>query len=379
MSALPAVEAIELVRVALPLVRPFRTSFGVQHERDALLVRVVTAAAEGWGECVTTAAPVYSSEYTDGAAAVLRDHLVPALRAEGPAVTWSDVPRLLARVRGHHMARAALEVAVADAELTAQGVSLSTRLGATRDRVPAGVSVGIPDGGIPELLEQIAGHVDEGYLRIKCKVTPGWDVAPIEAVRGHFGAQLPLQVDANAAYDPDDADHVRALDALDGLGLGLIEQPFAAGRIRDHAHHARRWRTPVCLDESVEDARQARDAIEMGACGVLNLKLGRVGGLHESLAIHELCRELGTPLWCGGMLETGIGRAANVALASLPAFTLPGDTSASARYFAEDLTEPFVLEAGHLVVPTGPGLGVTPRPEVLRRASRDRIAWPRRR
>ncbi len=374
MSSPPKIESVELVRVRLPLVRPFRTSFGVQHERDALLVRVGTPDAEGWGECVTTAAPVYSPEYTDGAVQVLRDHLVPAMLAEGRAVSWASVPRLLSAVRGHHMARAALEVAVADAELRTGGVGLAERLGAVRDRVPAGVSVGIPDGGIPELLEQVASYLDEGYLRIKCKVTPGWDVEPLRAVRERFGPGLSLQVDANAAYDPRDPEHVRALDALDELGLGLIEQPFAPTLIRDHAHHARRWTTQVCLDESLEDALQVRDAIESGACGVVNLKLGRVGGLHESMAIHRVCVETDTPLWCGGMLETGIGRAANVALASLPGFTLPGDTSASARYFSEDLTDPFVLEDGHLRVPTGPGLGVAPRPDMLSGADHERVA-----
>jgi o-succinylbenzoate synthase len=369
------VQAVELVRVALPLVRPFRTSFGVQHERDALLVHVLADEAEGWGECVTTAAPVYSSEYTDGAAEVLRGHLVPALLADSRQVAWEEVPRRLGGIRGHQMARAALEVAVADAQLRARGVGLAEALGGVRDRVPAGVSIGIPDGGTPALLEQVAAHLDEGYLRIKVKIAPGSDVEPLTAVREQFG-DLALQVDANAAYDPDDAGHLRALDALDELGMELIEQPFAPRRLRAHARHAARWRTPVCLDESLEDADDTADALDDGACSIVNLKLGRVGGLVESLKVHEVCRQRGAGLWCGGMLETGVGRAANVALASLPGFTMPGDTSASRRYFAEDLTEPFELVEGHLEVPRGPGLGVEVRGDLLADVRRETISLP---
>jgi o-succinylbenzoate synthase len=368
------VQAVELVRVRLPLVRPFRTSFGVQHERDALLVRVTADDVDGWGECVTTAAPVYSPEYTDGAAHVLENHLVPTLLRAGRHLTGAEVPGRLAGVRGHQMARAALEVAVLDAQLRRDGASLAGHLGGVRDRVPAGVSIGIPDGGTQELVDLVAMHLAEGYLRIKCKVTPGFDVAPMQAVRERFGADLALQVDANAAYDPDEAAHVAALDGLDELGLELLEQPFGARRLRAHARHAARWRTPVCLDESIEDAHDAADAIAMGACGIVNIKLGRVGGMAEAVGVHDLCVAQGVPVWCGGMLETGIGRAANVALASLPGFTMPGDTSASDRYFAEDLTQAFVLDDGHLRVPSGPGLGVTPRDEVLRSASRTRLA-----
>jgi o-succinylbenzoate synthase len=374
MTAPVEIEAVELLRVRLPLVRPFRTSFGVQHERDALLVRVVADGVDGWGECVTTAAPVYSPEYTDGAAHVLEQHLAPRLLTDPGPLTGADVPARLAGVRGHQMARAALETAVLDAQLRRAEISLSRYLGGVRDRVPAGVSVGIPDGGVEELLDQVAGHLDEGYLRIKCKVAPGFDVAPLQAVRTRFGDELPLQVDANAAYDPREPDHVRALDGLDELGMELIEQPFAARRLRAHAQHAARWRTPVCLDESIEDAEDAVDAIASGATAVVNIKLGRVGGIAEAVAVHDACRAADVPVWCGGMLETGIGRAANVALASLPGFTMPGDTSASERYFAQDLTEPFALHDGHLTVPSGPGLGVTPRQEVLRRATRTRVA-----
>jgi o-succinylbenzoate synthase len=367
------IQLLELVRVELPMVVPFRTSFGVQTTREALLVHVVTDEAEGWGECVTPAAPVYSEEYTDGAADVLRRHLVPRLLGSGSTVDARDVRDRLAGIKGHRMAKAALEVAVLDAQLRAAGIPLARHLGATSDRVPAGVSVGIPDGGTSELLDLVAGYLDEGYLRIKAKVARGHDVTPMAALRARFGDELALQVDANAGYDPDDPDDVRALDGLDELELVQLEQPFAADRLRDHARHAGRWRTPICLDESIVDAVRARDAIEARACRIVNIKPGRVGGLRESVRIHDTCQELGVPVWCGGMLETGIGRAANVALAALPNFRLPGDTSASARYFAEDLTEPFVLEDGYVAVPSGPGLGRTPREEPLRSATRTRL------
>jgi O-succinylbenzoate synthase len=370
------VEAVELVRVTLPLVTPFRTSFGRQTERDALLVRVRTPDADGWGECVTPAAPVYSEEWTDGAALALRDHLVPHLLGDSTEVGASAVGPRLAGVKGQRMAKAALEAAVLDAQLHADGTSLARYLGATRDRVPAGVSVGIPDGGTPELLDLIDGYLGQGYQRIKAKVAPGTDVGPMRAVRERYGFDLALQVDANAGYDAADRGDLDALQALDELGLVQIEQPFGADRLRDHVRLAARLTTPICLDESIIDARRAVDAVETGACGIVNVKPGRVGGLLEAVAIHDACVARGIPVWCGGMLETGIGRAANVAFAALPGCTLPGDTSASDRYFAEDLTEPFVLEDGHVAVPTGPGIGRVPRDELLHTATVERVFPP---
>lgn len=367
------IEAVELVRVVMPLVRPFRTSFGTQTRRDVLLVRVRSPGGDGWGECVTPAAPVYSEEFTEGAALVLRDHLVPRVLAGGRELTADDVQIRLRAVHGHRMARAALEVAILDAQLRGAGVSLARHLGASAWRVPAGVSVGIPAGGVPELLDQVAGYRDDGYLRIKAKVEPGFDVAPMTALRERFGPGLALQVDANGGYDPDDPAHLAALDGLDELDLRMLEQPFPAHRLRDHARHAPRWRTPLCLDESITDPVTARDAVETGAAAVVNIKLGRVGGMRTSLAIRDVCAARGVPVWCGGMLETGVGRAANVALAALPGFREPGDTSASDRYWREDLTEPFVLEDGHLAVPDVPGIGRTPLPERLRDAEVTRI------
>ena len=356
------VERIDLLRTRRPLIRPFRTAFGRQVDREVLLVRITTPSAQGWGECATPAAPVYSAEFTDAAALVLRDHLVPRLLATGAPLSAAEVAPRLAAIRGQRMAKAALEAAVLDVQLRTAGVSLAQALGAVVARIPVGISLGIPDGGIPALLEEVDAAREAGYQRVKVKVAPGFDVAALTAIRARFGPGLGLQVDANAGYDPDDADHLAALDGLDELGLTMIEQPFAPDRLRDHARLAARWRTPVCLDESITDPVRARDAVECGAAGVVNIKPGRIGGLLASVQVRDVCRERGIPVWCGGMLETGIGRAANVALAALEGFRFPGDLSASDRYWAEDLTEPFELVDGHLDVPDTPGIGRRPLP-----------------
>ena len=351
---------VELRHVSMPLVAPFRTSFGTQTTRDVLLLRVVTDESEGWGECVAMTDPLYSSEYVDGAADVLRRFLVPALAAAGP-IDAHAVARVLTPYRGHRMAKAALETAVLDAELRAEGRSFARELGAVHDRVPCGVSVGIMDS-VPALLDAVGNYLDEGYLRIKLKIEPGWDVEPVRAVRERYGDDVLLQVDANTAYTLADARH---LAWLDPFGLLLIEQPLDEEDVLGHAELARLIETPVCLDESITSARSAAAAIRLGACQVVNIKPGRVGGYLEARRIHDVCVAHGVPVWCGGMLETGIGRAANVALAALPGFVLPGDTSASGRYYRTDITEPFVLAAGQLAVPTGPGSGVSPVPELL--------------
>jgi O-succinylbenzoate synthase len=352
------ITGVELRRVAMPLVSPFRTSFGTETARDVLLVRVVTPDAEGWGECVAMSQPLYSSEYADGAAEVIRRFLLPRLPAEVDAQAAS---RAMAPVKGHRMAKAALETALLDAQLRASGESFGRFLGAARDRVPCGVSVGIMDS-IPRLLDAVEGYLDEGYVRIKLKIEPGWDVEPVRAVRERFGDDVLLQVDANAAYTLADARHLARLDAF---GLLLIEQPLANDDLVQHAALARRLSTPICLDESIESAEHAAAAIQLGSCSIVNIKPGRLGGYLEARRVHDLCRAHGVAVWCGGMLETGLGRAANVALAALPGFTLPGDTSASRRYYATDITEPFELDGGHLPVPTGPGIGVDPLPDVL--------------
>jgi O-succinylbenzoate synthase len=354
---------LELRRVAMPLVAPFRTSMGTEHERDVLLVRAVSDEAEGWGECVAMSEPGYSAEYVDGAADVIRRFLSPALSAL-PAVDAHLAEPVFARVKGHPMAKAAVQTALLDAQLRAAGLSFGQFLGAVRPSVPAGVSVGIMDS-VPQLLDAVSGYLDQGYLRIKLKIEPGWDVAPVRAVRERFGDIL-LQVDANCAYTLQDARQLAKLDAFDLL---LIEQPLPEDDIRGHAELARRMGTPVCLDESITSARAAADAIALRAAAIVNIKPGRVGGYLEARRVHDVCVANGVPVWAGGMLETGIGRAANVALAALPGFTLPGDTSASDRYYRTDITPPFRLEDGHVRVPTGPGLGVDPDPDALAAAT----------
>ncbi len=354
----------ELYRLELPLVSPFRTSFGTEHTRDVLLVRALGAdGVAGWGECVAGTAPGYSAEYVDAAHEVTRRFLIPALAGRGD---WdaTSVERAFAAVKGHPMAKSAVQTAILDAQLRAAGMPLSSYLGAVRPTVAAGVSVGIMDS-IPELLDAVDGYLAQGYVRIKLKIEPGWDVVPVRAVRERF-ADILLQVDANTAYTLADA---RQLAQLDEFDLLLMEQPLPEDDLRGHAALAKLLRTPICLDESITSARAAADAIALGAAAIVNIKPGRVGGYLEARRIHDVCVANGVPVWAGGMLETGIGRAANVALAALPGFTLPGDTSASDRYFARDITEPFVLEDGALRVPTGPGIGVLPDDGELRRVT----------
>jgi O-succinylbenzoate synthase len=354
-------ESVELRRIRLPLVAPFRTSLGTEHEREILLVRAVGPDAEGWGECVAFGVPFYSSEYVGGAHDVMKHHLLPRLFAKREFAA-DDVSALLSDVRGHPMAKGAIEMAVLDAELRERDVSFGEYLGAVRPAVDCGVSVGIHEDAA-DLLRTVEGYLDDGYRRIKLKIEPGHDVEPVRAVRERFGDIL-FQVDANAAYTRDDAHHLAALDAFDLL---LIEQPLPEDDMLGHAELARVVTTPICLDESITSARAAEDAIALGACRIVNIKAGRVGGYLEARRVHDVCAAAEVPVWCGGMLETALGRAANVALAALPNFTLPGDTSASGRYYAEDICEPFVLENGRLPVPTGAGLGVSPIPEVLER------------
>lgn len=354
------IDDLELRRVAMPLVSPFRTSFGTQTAKDILLIRVVVDGVEGWGECVTLPDPVYSPEYTDGAVDVIRRVLAPALAG----IEFSGahmVGELLAHVKGHRMAKAAIETAVLDAELRAAGRSFARELGAVHETVPCGVSVGIMDE-IPRLLDAVDGYLDEGYVRIKLKIEPGWDVDVVRAVRERIGDDVQLQVDANTAYTLRDAAHLARLDEFDLL---LIEQPLEEEDVLGHADLARLVRTPICLDESITSAQTAAAAIRLGATSIINIKPGRVGGYLEARRIHDLAVANGVPVWCGGMVESGLGRAANVALAALPGFTLPGDVSASDRFYRVDLTEPFVMQDGHLRVPQGPGLGVAPIPEIL--------------
>ncbi|MBO0744294.1 MAG: o-succinylbenzoate synthase [Candidatus Dormibacteraeota bacterium] len=355
MAAPVRVREIELRRVHLPLVLPFEAAHGTERERDLLLVRARTDAAEGWGECGALAAPTYTSEYVDGAHAVVRDHLAPRLLAAGP-IRAEAVRPLLSPVKGHRMAKAAIETAILDAGLRSEGRSLADRLGAVADRVPCGVAVGIA-ASAEALLDEVGAYVSKGYRRVKLKIQPGWDRTPVAAVRERFGDDLILQADANGAYGVGDADSLRALDPYH---LACLEQPLPDEQLLETAHLARRLETPICLDESIVSQATARDAIELGACRVVCLKPSRVGGYLEALRIHDLCRERGVGLWVGGMLESGLGRAGNLALAALPGCTLPGDLSGSDRYYARDLIrEPLQVEHGTMAVPTGPGLGIS--------------------
>ena len=336
------------------LVAPFETSFGVEQDRACIIVAMRAGGLTGYGECVAATTPGYSYETTTTAWHVLRDFLAPAVLGQELA----DMPGLVARyarVRGHSMAKAGLEMAAWDVLGQARGKSLTQLLGGERDRVEVGVSVGIQPT-TEALVERVGRYIAEGYARIKIKVKPGRDVADARAVRAAF-PNIRLQVDANSAYRLADAPLFRQMD---DLSLLLIEQPLAEDDIYDHSQLQPQLATPICLDESILSADHARAAIELGACRIINIKAGRVSGLLEAVKIHDLCRERDVPVWCGGMLETNIGRASNVALASLPGFTLPGDISATSRYYAEDIADPsFVLNPDStLSVPTGPGLGV---------------------
>lgn len=359
-AASVALEGFELRVLHLPLVAPFTTSFGTETVREVIVVRALTPDGDGWGEIVTMAAPLYSSEYTQAAWDVALRWLAPALLDRG-RLAPEEVATVLEPFVGHRMVKAGLELAVLDAALRSEGRALGEYFGAVRDRVPSGVSVGIQRDPAA-LVDAVGGYLDEGYVRIKIKIKPGRDVADTAAVRDAFGA-ITLQVDANSAYTLADAATLAELDRFDLL---LIEQPLQEDDLVDHATLARSLRTPVCLDESIVSAKAAADALALGAASVINIKAGRVGGYLEAVAIHDLCRDAAIPVWCGGMLETGIGRAANAALAALPGFTLPGDVSASSRFYTRDIvTEPAVLEDGHVRVPTGHGLGVEIDPVAL--------------
>ena len=349
------IRSIELRRIALPLVTPFRTSFSTETHRDILLVRVETDDAVGWGECVSGNEPLYSNEYVEGSQQVMIDHLIPRLFAfRSRPMSAHDVAQILRPVKDHRMAKAALEAAILDAQLRENNVSLATHLGSIHELVPSGVSVGIANS-LDELVATVGGYLDEGYARIKLKIEPGWDIEPVRLIRKTFGDHVPLQVDANTAFTREDGP---LLAQLDPFNLLLIEQPLPEDDITGHALIARQVGTPICLDESIVSSHVAIDAIERGACSIVNIKAGRVGGYLEAVRIHNVCQQRGVPVWCGGMLETGIGRAMNVALAGLPNFTLTGDISASERFWKQDIVQhPIRLESGQVRLPSGSGAG----------------------
>lgn len=347
------IEGIELRLVRLELVEPFETSFGSVASRLVVLVRMDAGGAEGWGEIVAGEQPLYSYETVGTALHAVREFFGPALLRE-PLAGLDDLAARLDAYRGHPMARAGLELAFVDLLARLRGRSLASLLGGTRERIDAGVSLGI-QRRVADLIDRVDRYVALGYRRVKLKIKPGWDLDVVEQVRRRH-PNVPLSVDANAAYTLSDRDHLRRLDRF---GLQMIEQPLDHDDLVDHAELQRSIETPICLDESIGGVRAARQALDLGSCRVVNMKVGRVGGLSSALAIHDLCLSRGVPVWCGGMLESGVGRAHNIALASLPGFTLPGDISASRRYFARDIIVPEVEvdAAGTVEVPRAAGLG----------------------
>lgn len=349
------IEKIILHHLRMPLVSHFETSFGRIFERDCILVEIQSEGLTGWGECVADRDPGYSYETSGTAWHILQDFIAPLLLGQQVADTHSFQYRVVS-IRGHHLAKAGVEMALWDLLGQRAGKSLRELLGGQRGSVAVGVSVGLQD--TPEiLLETVSRYIQDGYRRVKLKIKPGRDIRDTEAVRRAF-PQIQLQVDANSAYTLETA---RGLLPLDDLDLLLIEQPLFEDDIWDHASLQKDFKTPICLDESIISPRHARYAIEMQACRIINIKPARCGGLSQGLEVHDLCEQAGIPVWCGGMLETNIGRASNLALASLPNFLLPADISASARYYSEDLTEEtFTLNPdGTISVPEKPGLGVT--------------------
>jgi O-succinylbenzoate synthase len=365
------VERLELSLLTLPLVRFFETSVGRTLEKQCIIVRVDGGGLTGYGECVAERAPYYSAETTETAWHIIADFVAPRVvgvefdhpRAIGAALT---------AIRGHQMAKAAVEMAAWDLYARQRGEALSTTLGGARARIASGVSIGIQDS-LDHLGAQVERELAAGYQRVKIKIKPGWDLAPVEMIRERFGP-IPLMVDANAAYTLADAEH---LAQLDGFDLMMIEQPLDYDDLADHAALQQRIATPICLDESIKTVRDGTLAIAMNACRIINVKPGRVGGFAESIRLHDVCAAHGVPVWHGGMLESGIGRAANIHLSTLPNFTLPGDVAASARYFNPDLIDPPIEVArdGTIAVPTGPGLGVSIRADRMSAATTRRAAF----
>jgi O-succinylbenzoate synthase len=349
------IERVTLHHLRMPLVTAFETSFGREVERECIILTVESGGLTGIGECVASRDPGYSYETTGTAWHILRDFIGPqVIGAQVRSI--HDYRRLVDRIRGHQLAKAGLEMALWDLFGKMEGKPLYDMLGGERRPIEVGVSVGLQETPAA-LVEVVRRYVEEGYARIKIKIKPRRDVADSQAVRAAFPA-IRLQVDANSAFDLETARTLRPLDELDLL---LIEQPLFEDDIWDHRKLQAEFRTPICLDESIVSPRHARYALEMKACRIINIKAARLGGLSQAVEVHDLCRRSGMPVWCGGMLETGVGRAANLALASLPGFTLPGDISASDRYYNRDITrERFKLDSNSMIdVPTGPGLGIS--------------------
>jgi O-succinylbenzoate synthase len=348
-------EKINIIHLRMPLVSHFETSFGRIHDRDSILITIHAEGLIGYGECVADRDPGYAYETSGTAWHILKDFIIPAVQGKN-IEDAADFRKLVQKIKGHEMAKAGVEMAVWDLLGKKEGKSLQTLFGGGNPKVDVGVSVGLQDS-FDDLLRVVADYLEAGYGRVKLKIKPGRDVGDVAVVRKAY-PDLKLQVDANSAYTLETADVLLPLDAMDLL---LIEQPLAQDDLWDHHRLQKKFKTPLCLDESIISLRHARQALEMDACRIVNIKAGRVGGLSEALVIHDHCQERNTPVWCGGMLETGLGRASNLALASLPNFRLPGDISATERYYHEDITnERFQLNPDSTIdVPTGIGLGVT--------------------
>jgi len=359
------IDRVEIREIQLPLVHFFETSFGRTTMRRIVLVRVDADGAAGWGEVTAGEEPFYSHETPETAWHILRDFLVPwSLNQK-----WGALSELALRfrpIRGHNMAKAGLENALWDIEAQTKRLPLAKLIGGTLHEIPCGVSIGIQDS-IEELLDKIQREVAAGYQRIKVKIKPGWDVEVLDRVRQKF-PRLPLMADANSAYTLRDLPRLKLLDRF---YLMMVEQPLGWDDLVDHAKLQRELSTPVCLDESIRSSDDARKAIELGSCKIINIKLGRVGGFTAAREVHDVCRSKGVPVWCGGMLESGVGRAHNIALSTLPGFTLPGDVSASRRYWKQDIIDPEVevTSRGTIRVPETPGLGFAPNLERIERAT----------
>jgi o-succinylbenzoate synthase len=355
------IEHIEMRELRMRLLQPFETSFGASQDRHIVLIKVSSGKHAGYGEVTAAEGPFYSYETWETAWHVLRDYIIPAVIGKEIEAA-ENFAALVQRIRGHNMAKAGIETALWDLDAKIRDVPLWKLLGGTRDRIDCGVSIGI-QSSIDKLLSKIATEVDAGYRRIKIKIKPGWDVEVVKQVRDAF-PQLPLMGDANSAYTLADID---LFEKMDQFNLMMFEQPLHYEDMIDHAELQKQIETPICLDESIHSAEDARKAINLDACRIINIKLGRVGGYKEARAIHDVCRNNGVPVWCGGMLESGIGRAHNVALSSLENFLLPGDVSASRRYWAEDIIEPPVEVSvdGQISQRYEPGIGYSVKEQFI--------------
>lgn len=366
------IRKITLREISMKLVAAFETSMDRTDVRRIILIEADVDGATGWGECVAGEAPFYSPEYADTAWPVLKDFLWPLVKGK-PFSAASEVWEMLGHVRGHNMAKAAVEAAVWDAEAKQKGISLAKLIGGTREEIACGVSIGIKES-LDEVSATVKKELAAGYQRIKIKIRPGKDLEPVRRLRQDF-PRIKLMVDANSAYTLEDWP---LLKQLEGFYLMMIEQPLGWDDLYSHVELQKKLDTPICLDECIHTEEQARAAIELGACKIINIKLGRVGGFTVARRIHDLCQQHNIPVWCGGMLESGIGRAHNIALSALPNFILPGDVSASSRYWAEDIITPEVTVSPHgtMRVPTGAGIGFEPRLDLIEKITirKERLA-----